>query len=326
MASAGVLCKVEYQGDIRRFHLSPCSLETLHSNLRTIFSFDDSTKLRLAYSDPDQDLVTIHSDQDLFTALASSSTSPPSLRLVLLNSTTPLFARASAPAPAVARPSFWCNQCDGAFYATDLRYKCGNCADFDLCARCESVSGHDVTHILLKLTPQAQALHGRFPTDKPILPSAFSSSAPAPAPFDLGSILQSVAQHQTRAGQPNPLGSIFSALQGLQTPSPAATPAAQPDLSALLAGLCSIDFNQLLGQGVGSVDLAQILSQLGSLAQTPSASPAATPPQQPTDDTTSTEQLRHNLLAMGIPSDQIDLALAASGGDLNMIQNLLFPS
>lgn len=293
--ASGVLCKVEYQGDIRRFHLSPCTLDALHSNLRLIFSFDDSTLLRLAYADSDGDFVTIYSDQELITAFSSSKTSPPSLRLVLLPSTTPLFAKAPAPAPV--RPAFWCNQCNGSFFATDLRYKCGNCADFDLCAVCERNHSHDASHILLKLTPQAQALHGRFPSDKPILPATFSSGpkpTPAAAPIDLGSIFQSVASfaQSAQSAQPHqqqsPLASIFSALQGLEglqgfqppAAAPTSAPPSRPDLSTLLSGLdlSGLDLNKLLG-AANSFDLNSLLGQLPLSTQTPSAPPQ--PPTQP---------------------------------------------
>jgi hypothetical protein len=41
-----------------------------------------------------------------------------------------------------------CDGCNQIIVGT--RYKCGNCADFDLCERCESLGVHDLTHAFIK--------------------------------------------------------------------------------------------------------------------------------------------------------------------------------
>jgi len=56
-----------------------------------------------------------------------------------------------------------CDSC-GANPIVGIRYKCGNCADFDLCSNCEAYNPHDNTHVFLKIrrpiavTPQVSLL------------------------------------------------------------------------------------------------------------------------------------------------------------------------
>ena len=43
-----------------------------------------------------------------------------------------------------------CNICN-ANPLTGIRYKCSNCIDYDVCARCEPVCDHEKNHVFLKI-------------------------------------------------------------------------------------------------------------------------------------------------------------------------------
>eukprot|EP01137_Pigoraptor_chileana_P026329 Opistho-2@97145 len=60
-----------------------------------------------------------------------------------------------------------CDGCQQDIYG--IRYKCGNCPDFDLCERCEgafaALGSHDATHVFLKIrvpVPRTHLFFGRF--------------------------------------------------------------------------------------------------------------------------------------------------------------------
>ncbi|CAG8610166.1 7812_t:CDS:2 [Cetraspora pellucida] len=65
-------------------------------------------------------------------------------------------------------------RCDGCRKAINgVRYKCGNCLDFDLCGNCEAnpISKHDENHVFIKIKkPVSQRLR----TDKPLLHDFYS--------------------------------------------------------------------------------------------------------------------------------------------------------
>ncbi|KAF9132482.1 hypothetical protein BG015_003702 [Linnemannia schmuckeri] len=60
-----------------------------------------------------------------------------------------------------------CDGCDGVI--TGIRYKCGNCADYDLCGNCEAspFHRHDPKHIFLKIR---RPIHSRMSPAVPLLP------------------------------------------------------------------------------------------------------------------------------------------------------------
>ncbi|KAG0321768.1 hypothetical protein BGZ99_003702 [Dissophora globulifera] len=63
-----------------------------------------------------------------------------------------------------------CDNCNEEIYG--VRYKCGNCADYDLCGNCEALpdSVHDVGHIFLKIR---QPISARMTAKTPILPNMY---------------------------------------------------------------------------------------------------------------------------------------------------------
>ncbi|KAJ1953035.1 hypothetical protein EC988_003224, partial [Linderina pennispora] len=49
----------------------------------------------------------------------------------------------------VVHPGVLCDSCGD--LVTGVRYKCGNCSDFDLCEKCEAKTSHDKSHIFVKI-------------------------------------------------------------------------------------------------------------------------------------------------------------------------------
>ncbi|CAG8585045.1 5344_t:CDS:10 [Paraglomus occultum] len=72
-------------------------------------------------------------------------------------------------------PGIKCDHCNKQI--TGLRYKCGNCSDFDLCGNCEAspLNKHDETHVFLKIrrpTPNPIISH------EPLLPNLYAVQEP----------------------------------------------------------------------------------------------------------------------------------------------------
>ncbi|KAF8948629.1 hypothetical protein BGZ47_003563 [Haplosporangium gracile] len=63
-----------------------------------------------------------------------------------------------------------CDGCNNDIYG--VRYKCGNCADYDLCGNCEALPQpiHDPTHILLKIR---KPIAPRLTSATPLLPNMY---------------------------------------------------------------------------------------------------------------------------------------------------------
>ncbi|KAJ1998356.1 hypothetical protein GGI04_005035, partial [Coemansia thaxteri] len=56
---------------------------------------------------------------------------------------------ATEEAHSVVHPNIVCDACD--FPIVGVRYKCGNCPDFDLCENCESTAQHTESHLFVKI-------------------------------------------------------------------------------------------------------------------------------------------------------------------------------
>ncbi|KAF9086970.1 hypothetical protein BGX23_008430 [Mortierella sp. AD031] len=65
-----------------------------------------------------------------------------------------------------------CDSCEGDI--TGIRYKCGNCPDFDLCGNCEASPffRHDPKHIFLKIR---RPVHSRMSPGAPLLPMMYEN-------------------------------------------------------------------------------------------------------------------------------------------------------
>ncbi|KAM3586007.1 hypothetical protein VKS41_002538 [Umbelopsis sp. WA50703] len=70
-----------------------------------------------------------------------------------------------------------CDGCEKWIYG--VRYKCGNCADFDFCSRCEASANHDPKHVFLKIK---RPVNGPIFSNVPLLPNLYAFNAPSYAP------------------------------------------------------------------------------------------------------------------------------------------------
>ncbi|KAJ2959011.1 hypothetical protein NQZ79_g5478 [Umbelopsis isabellina] len=70
-----------------------------------------------------------------------------------------------------------CDGCEKWIYG--VRYKCGNCADFDFCSKCEASANHDPKHVFLKIK---RPVNGPIFSNVPLLPNLYAFTPPAHAP------------------------------------------------------------------------------------------------------------------------------------------------
>jgi len=65
---------------------------------------------------------------------------------------TPKNAPTKKPAPSslVSHEGVKCDECSQ-FPINGIRYKCGSCADFDLCETCEAKTSHDPAHVFIQI-------------------------------------------------------------------------------------------------------------------------------------------------------------------------------
>ncbi|KAJ2682582.1 hypothetical protein IWW39_005938 [Coemansia spiralis] len=78
---------------------------------------------------------------------------------------------------SVVHPNVMCDGCD--FPIVGIRYKCGNCPDYDLCESCESTVKHNENHLFIKMRNYHPA-----PISAPMLKAVYprKSFRPEPAP------------------------------------------------------------------------------------------------------------------------------------------------
>ncbi|XP_006818867.1 next to BRCA1 gene 1 protein-like isoform X2 [Saccoglossus kowalevskii] len=75
---------------------------------------------------------------------------PPQTPSVAPTDVPPEKTEGAAAAPLYCHVGIICDHCGQTIVG--IRYKCGNCADFDLCEQCEAIEGiHNDTHVLLKM-------------------------------------------------------------------------------------------------------------------------------------------------------------------------------
>ncbi|KAJ2365229.1 hypothetical protein H4S01_003363, partial [Coemansia sp. RSA 2610] len=66
----------------------------------------------------------------------------------------------------VVHPGVYCDACDAPIVG--VRYKCGNCYDYDLCAKCEPATKHNEDHLFIVMRRRYAA-----PAHKPMLPMVY---------------------------------------------------------------------------------------------------------------------------------------------------------
>ncbi|KAJ2726573.1 hypothetical protein GGI07_000515 [Coemansia sp. Benny D115] len=72
----------------------------------------------------------------------------------------------SAPQPKVVHAGVMCDRCNKQIVG--VRYKCGNCLDYDLCEGCEPLSDHNSNHMFVKMRR-----YHLIPTAKPMLSAVY---------------------------------------------------------------------------------------------------------------------------------------------------------
>lgn len=63
----------------------------------------------------------------------------------------------------------FCDGCRSSILSSQVRFKCAECPNFDLCASCEASNSHDPSHPMLKLRPEANAKYPHLPILRPLL-------------------------------------------------------------------------------------------------------------------------------------------------------------
>ncbi|KAJ1781601.1 hypothetical protein LPJ59_007015, partial [Coemansia sp. RSA 2399] len=69
-------------------------------------------------------------------------------------------------APKSVHTSVCCDACNKLIVG--VRFKCGNCLDYDLCEKCEAVTDHNSEHLLIKIREPRLT-----PNNKPMLPMVY---------------------------------------------------------------------------------------------------------------------------------------------------------
>ncbi|KAJ2344706.1 hypothetical protein GGF43_005391, partial [Coemansia sp. RSA 2618] len=73
---------------------------------------------------------------------------------------------------AVVHPGVYCDACEASIVG--VRYKCGNCVDYDLCEKCGPVAKHNKDHLFVVMRQRHAA-----PTNKPMLSMVYPPIKPA---------------------------------------------------------------------------------------------------------------------------------------------------
>jgi len=168
--------KVEFNGDLRRVALQSTSLEypRFIELLQNIFEVTHDTELVLKYTDNEGDQITIANQDDLNEALISHSGPILKLQIEEKNHSQPsesfseLFSTVLHSLSEIEtkiqlnkQESFQCNKmagnvvhraiCDNCQQQiVGIRFKCVQCADYDLCEKCEPLSVHP-EHSFIKI-------------------------------------------------------------------------------------------------------------------------------------------------------------------------------
>mmetsp|Transcript_20064 Transcript_20064/g.28096 ORF Transcript_20064/g.28096 Transcript_20064/m.28096 type:complete len:564 (+) Transcript_20064:108-1799(+) len=91
------------------------------------------------------------------------------------NTASPLTNNNNEPAASAVMHAAICDNCQQSI--SGIRFKCGNCADYDLCETCEAKRLHDENHIFLKIYKPTH-----FHTGAPLLPELYNNIPSHPVP------------------------------------------------------------------------------------------------------------------------------------------------
>jgi hypothetical protein len=146
--NSNITLKVTLDGDLRRISVpTSISLGDLKKRLATMFA--NFEELKLQYSDDEGDLVTITSTDELEEAMRVAATTKNILRLFVSDNKKKEEQPKAAAVSNVVH-SAYCDNCNVTIRG--IRYKCGNCEDFDLCEACEKLPNvHNEEHLFVKI-------------------------------------------------------------------------------------------------------------------------------------------------------------------------------
>ena len=147
---ANVTLKITFNNDLRRVTLpATTTFDSLKDRLSQMFS-DYAPDNKLSYIDDEDDRVTIQTTEELQEAFRLS-----------LGGVLRLFVEEAFDENDDVEElddedsgdqvhSAICDNCDERIVG--IRYKCGNCDDYDLCQYCEKQTGvHDSAHLFIKI-------------------------------------------------------------------------------------------------------------------------------------------------------------------------------
>jgi hypothetical protein len=145
---ANVTLKVTFDADLRRISVpTSISLGDLKKRLANMFA--NFEELKLQYSDDEGDRVTITSTDELEEAMRVAASTKNILRLFVSENKKKEEAKV-APVNTNVVHAAYCDNCNVTIRG--IRYKCGNCEDFDLCEACEKLPNvHNDEHIFVKI-------------------------------------------------------------------------------------------------------------------------------------------------------------------------------
>ncbi|KAJ2799287.1 hypothetical protein H4R20_004499 [Coemansia guatemalensis] len=85
---------------------------------------------------------------------------------------TEMVARTNASCASNAHPGVYCDECSEPIVG--VRYKCGNCFDYDLCEKCEPVARHNSDHLFVLMRQ-----HREVPFNRPMLSAIYHHAKPS---------------------------------------------------------------------------------------------------------------------------------------------------
>ncbi|XP_033213443.1 sequestosome-1 [Belonocnema kinseyi] len=138
--------------EVRRFGIDNeivSDFQYLREKLQTIFPNIRGKRFTVSWKDFDGDSIVISSDEELQIALLETQGSEVrKFYLTLYSEYEQQGTQASASEPGVRHTGVTCDGCEKGVYG--FRYKCIQCADYDLCMGCEAQSLHP-EHCMLRI-------------------------------------------------------------------------------------------------------------------------------------------------------------------------------
>jgi len=134
--------------------------------LKSIEEINQIFPVEIKYIDEDGDEIVLSSEEELQEAMKIAHQNCNALRVIVKYDDSVLNDSNSEKILMPHHVGVTCDGCEKSIVG--VRYKCGNCPDFDLCEICENVDGiHDPSHIFLKIKRPTRGL-GIQSTGQPV--------------------------------------------------------------------------------------------------------------------------------------------------------------